>query len=142
VASVVALMALSCAIDVTKRASAAAPPVSETDAKKAAEAPPFGIVHDFGKVQRGTQAEHAFRIVNTSGVPLEITSVKRGGGCAGAAVSARVSRRLLQPGEEAQLNVSLDTRRFKGRRTCRVLVETDNGKPTVTTFYVTADAQD
>jgi hypothetical protein len=35
-----------------------------------------GLVHDFGKVQRGTQARHAFRIVNTSRVPLRIVSLR------------------------------------------------------------------
>ena len=37
---------------------------------------PDGLTHDFGKVQRGTQVYHAFRIVNTSDVPLRILSVR------------------------------------------------------------------
>ena len=37
---------------------------------------PDGTVHDFGKVKRGTQCKHSFRIVNTSKVPLEITSLR------------------------------------------------------------------
>jgi len=45
------------------------------DAKERAETSPVGLVHDFGKVQRGTQLKHAFRIVNTSDVPLRIISV-------------------------------------------------------------------
>jgi hypothetical protein len=37
---------------------------------------PDGLVHDFGKVPRGVQARHAFRVVNTSNVPLQIISVR------------------------------------------------------------------
>src|SRR5712691_5689324 len=37
---------------------------------------PDGLVHDFGKVQRGTIVNHAFRIVNTLNVPLRIVSLR------------------------------------------------------------------
>lgn len=40
---------------------------------------PDGVEYDFGKVVRGSQAEHVFRIVNRSAVPLHIVSVRRGG---------------------------------------------------------------
>lgn len=36
---------------------------------------PDGFTHDFGKVAR-TRLEHAFRIVNTSQVPLQIISLR------------------------------------------------------------------
>jgi hypothetical protein len=39
---------------------------------------PDGLRHDFGKVQRGTQARHTFRVVNTSAVPLRIVSLRFG----------------------------------------------------------------
>jgi hypothetical protein len=140
VASVVALLAVG-SVCGTNEAHAAAPPAIARDATKPPLALPNGNVHDFGKLLRGARAEHVFRIVNTSGAPLEITSVKRGGGCAGAAVSGRVTRRVLQPNEETQLKVSLDTTRFVGPKTLRVLVETDGGTPMVTVFWLTADAQ-
>ncbi len=38
---------------------------------------PDGREHDFGQVQSGPQARHAFRIVNTSNVPLKIVSLRR-----------------------------------------------------------------
>ena len=38
---------------------------------------PDGLEHDFGKVQSGTVAKHAFRVVNTSSVPLRIISLRR-----------------------------------------------------------------
>ena len=37
---------------------------------------PDGTEHDFGRVDIGTQCKHAFRIVNTSGVPLRILSIR------------------------------------------------------------------
>jgi hypothetical protein len=40
---------------------------------------PDGLEYDFGKVQRGIQAYHTFRIVNTSKAPLRIVSLRRGG---------------------------------------------------------------
>jgi hypothetical protein len=61
---------------------AAKPPEKDAenkDAEKPVERCPVGLVHDFGKVTKGTQCNHAFRIVNTSGVPLRIISVRRGG---------------------------------------------------------------
>jgi hypothetical protein len=39
---------------------------------------PDGLDHDFGKVRSGTQAEHAFRVVNTSNVPLRVISLRYG----------------------------------------------------------------
>jgi hypothetical protein len=39
---------------------------------------PGGLEHDFGKVQSGTQAKHAFRVVNTSNVTLRIVSLRGG----------------------------------------------------------------
>jgi hypothetical protein len=37
---------------------------------------PFGFVHDFGKVPRGTPCKHSFCIVNLSNVPLRIISLR------------------------------------------------------------------
>ncbi len=39
---------------------------------------PDGQEYDFGKVQRGTQLRHAFRIVNVSYMPLHIVSLRFG----------------------------------------------------------------
>lgn len=43
----------------------------ETDARF-----PDGLTHDFGKVVRGTECNHVFRIVNTADVPLHILSLR------------------------------------------------------------------
>jgi hypothetical protein len=47
---------------------------------------------------------------------------------------------VLQPNEEGKVEISLDTSRFKGRKTCALFLEWDNGKTAV--FHVTADSQD
>jgi hypothetical protein len=42
----------------------------------AADMFPDGCDHDFGKVRRGPLLQHAFRIVNTSGMPLRIIGLR------------------------------------------------------------------
>ncbi len=37
---------------------------------------PDGLEHDFGRVPRGTQCQHTFRIVNTGAVPLRLVSLR------------------------------------------------------------------
>ncbi len=39
---------------------------------------PDGRDYDFGKVKRGPLVKHAFRIVNTSNVPLSLISIRKG----------------------------------------------------------------
>jgi hypothetical protein len=46
------------------------------NAKKANKMFPDGLDYDFGKVTRGTQCKHSFRIVNTTNVPLRIISLR------------------------------------------------------------------
>jgi hypothetical protein len=38
---------------------------------------PDGLEHDFGRVWRGPQLRHSFRIVNTTNRPLRIISLRR-----------------------------------------------------------------
>lgn len=49
---------------------------ADKDEKKPVELAPFGIVHDFGKLRRGTIANHVFRIVNTSEAPLRVVRLR------------------------------------------------------------------
>lgn len=37
---------------------------------------PDGLDYDFGKVPRGIQVAHTFRIVNTSAIPLRLISLR------------------------------------------------------------------
>jgi len=49
---------------------------------------------------------------------------------------------VLQPNEEGKIEILFDTRRFRGRKTQSLWLQTANGKTTVTVFYITADSQD
>jgi hypothetical protein len=48
----------------------------DADAKDLVESSPFALVHDFGKVPRGTIAKHTFRFINTSNAPLRVISLR------------------------------------------------------------------
>jgi hypothetical protein len=110
-------------------------------ADEGCETSPFGFVVDFGKVQRGTMPTRIFRFVNASNVPLKINLVS-GKSCASGAVNVRTTKWILLPYEEGQLEISVDTKRFKGPKSVAVYVETDNGKKMVTMLYVQADSRD
>ena len=73
---------------------------------------PDGISTDFGVVPHGAQLFHSFKIKNIYAVRMEITSITPGCGC----VTATASRRVLEPNEEATLDVSMDARRFTGAK--------------------------
>jgi hypothetical protein len=89
-------------------------------------------------LRSGTLAKHAFRLVNTSNTPIEMVELR----VSMSPVLARMTKPLLAAHEEAELVVTVDTRRFRGRRTYPIYLVTDTGKKRVeTVFYVTADSQ-
>jgi hypothetical protein len=49
---------------------------------------------------------------------------------------------VLQPNEEGQVEISLDTKRFQGPRRFSLLLRMDNGKKIVTMITVAANALD
>jgi hypothetical protein len=69
-----------------------------------------GITHDFGSVAYGAQLLHKFKITNIYAVRMEITSIKIGCGC----VTAEPLKRVLESRESTEIEVRMDTRRFKG----------------------------
>lgn len=48
----------------------------DKDPEKTDQMFPDGLEHDVGIVMKGTQAYHAFRIINTSDVPVRIISLR------------------------------------------------------------------
>jgi hypothetical protein len=144
----IALLALTCCVFLTEYflmpevhgAPARLLRSKETDDEKADSMFPDGNSHNFGRVQTGTLAKHAFRIVNTSDAPLQITYVSVSMG----AVRAQATKMVLQPGEEGRLETVLDTARFTGCRTIAVFVSMKNGNRTGTQvrFWVQADSQE
>ena len=62
--------------------------------------------HDFGKVESGGSVSHSFSIRNEGGYPLCISDV--GTSCLKCTVS-RLSRRIIPPGEEAEVVVEYES---------------------------------
>jgi RNA polymerase sigma factor (sigma-70 family) len=99
---------------------------------------PKGRQHDFGNLERGTVAEHRFPIVNPHTIPLAIVSIRTSCGCA----TAKVTKKVLQPGGKGELDIVLDTRRFVGRKTVSFYLEVQRGGDTqVYTFKATVNSQ-
>jgi RNA polymerase sigma factor (sigma-70 family) len=98
---------------------------------------PDGRDHDFGKVKRGTSLEHSFRIVNTSTVPLHLTSVRVSSGC----MTGSGSKKVLQPKEEGKVEVTVDSNRFAGSKTILLFLETKKrGIAETFEFSITANS--
>jgi hypothetical protein len=74
--------------------------------------------HDFGPVPRGVQSYHDFVITNVFAVPIEITGIRPPMGC----TSAVAHKAKLHPGEKTTICISMDGRRFTGRKTQTVMV--------------------
>jgi hypothetical protein len=104
-----------------------------------AEMSPQGFAHDFGKLQKGVQAEYAFVVVNTSTVPLNMSL--RYSGCS-FPKTARLSDSVLQPGQQATVEIVVDTRRFVGPRSAALYLSAENDRLMVTVFTITADCVD
>jgi hypothetical protein len=101
---------------------------------------PDGLAHDFGNVRPGELLTHAFRVVNRSGSPLQLTSVRVSAGC----LTAAVTKKVLGPKEMGKVTITLDARRFKGRKRVNVYLTTERaGEPAeLFTFTVQADSRD
>jgi hypothetical protein len=95
---------------------------------------PDGVSHDFGKVKSGLELRHAFRIVNTSNIPLRIGRIS----CSSNRVSVRASKDVLQAGETGQIELTLYTNRFRGVTFTSMFVDLNNGKRWEQRCWVTA----
>lgn len=73
---------------------------------------------DFGSVPRGPTLSHQFKVKNTTGQQVVISSVRVSCGC----VSASAQKTLLQPGEETYIMSQMDTTRFTGIKTVTIYV--------------------
>jgi len=56
-------------------------------------------------------------------------------------LKGRSTKEVLQPFEEGELEISLDTRKFAGRKTFSAYLQTDNGKFMETILRITVDSQ-
>lgn len=92
--------------------------------------------YDFGKQPQGTVVKVRFPLDNPTGVPLNISGVRISCGC----VEAIPSKKVLQPNEQGELLVSLDTVRPLRPRTITILVKTEsNGRHEELRYWVTQE---
>ena len=76
---------------------------------------------DFGSVARGPVQTHAFRVVNNTKQPVNISSVRVSCGC----TSASAVKPFLNPGEETAVVARMDTSRFIGVKRVTIFVQFD-----------------
>lgn len=67
---------------------------------------------DFGRVPQNTELVHEFVLRNVGSEDLEVKKLATSCGCAAAIVSDRI----IAPGKETVLRVTLETRRYRGRK--------------------------
>lgn len=124
--ALVALLALAALAPATATAQAWAEKMFKD--KDATDNP---LVHDFGRVPRGSQLFHRFKITNIYAVPMEITNLHPSCGCG----TPKATKTKLEPRESGYIEVTLDTKRFTGPKKVTISV-------TVGPEYVsTADLQ-
>jgi len=93
--------------------------------------------HDFGTVAHGAQLKYSFPVKNIYAVPLEFTVVRPGCGC----VTAAPSKKVLQPQEEATLDITMNTRVFTGAKNVTVYVTVGPEYISTAALHVTAVAR-
>lgn len=83
--------------------------------------------YDFGGVKQDQELVHEFTIKNTGDEDLEIRRIATTCGCAAAVAEDRI----VEPGETTQLEVVLETRRYKGVIQKSISVASNDGARTV-----------
>jgi hypothetical protein len=102
---------------------------------------PFGLVHDFGKLQPGVIAKHEFAIANNSCSLLRINSI-RVGGCSEHGMVVESTKSELRRGEQAKICVTWEAGHFVGAKSKEIYVEMENGETvTYLTISVSAEGQ-
>ena len=66
--------------------------------------------HDFGPVPRGAKVKHDFTLTNHLAEPIRILDLRTSCGC----TSGKASASVVQPGESAVVEATMDTRNFLG----------------------------
>jgi hypothetical protein len=96
-----------------------------------------GTTHDFGNVPHGTQLMHKFTIKNIYAVRMEILSVNSACGC----TKGTASKRVLEPREEATIDVTMDSTQFTGPKSVEVTVTVGPEYTSVAKLKVTANSR-
>ncbi len=93
---------------------------------------------DFGTVARGPVQVHAFRLVNNTQQPVNISSIRVSCGC----TSAAALKAYLNPGEETAVVARMDTSRFIGVKSVTIFVQFDRPTFEEVRLWVQANARD
>lgn len=96
------------------------------------------LSRDFGSVPRGPIITHHFRLVNNTGHPVRIASVRVSCGC----VTARALHQELAPGQESAILIEMDTRRFYSTRLVTIFVTFDQPHFAEVRLWVQATSRD
>jgi beta-lactamase regulating signal transducer with metallopeptidase domain len=91
------------------------------DSVTAPEKPYF---HNFGTVKQGTILKHRFPVKNANDYPIRINRVRTSAGC----LMARAEKEKIPPGEEAMIDIELDTGRFQNTKAFTVWVDLQEGR--------------
>ena len=98
----------------------------------------FGeLQHDFGKVKEGKVVEYTFQFENAGTSTLKIRDIRTSCGC----TAALVSKERLEPGEQGNLKVELDTSNRHGKMSRTVTINSNDPKHPVKILTVYADVQ-
>jgi hypothetical protein len=96
-----------------------------------------GTTHDFGNVPRGTQLFHRFKITNIYAVRMEIVTIRPGCAC----TTATASKRVLEPREEATIDVSMDASKFDGPKSVSIHVTVGPEYTSVAELKISANSR-
>jgi hypothetical protein len=93
---------------------------------------------DFGSVPRGPMLTHYFRLSNTTGQPLKVSSVRVSCGC----VTATVMQGELRAGESTVVMAQMDSRRFSGPKSVTIYVQFERPFNAEVRLVVSANGRD
>lgn len=90
---------------------------------------------DFGRVREGHIVKHAFRLKNESDKTLTIKDAHTSCGC----TVSKVKKKELKPGESAEIEVSFNSKGYKGEVKQFIYVNTDALDNPIIRFIIRAE---
>ena len=93
--------------------------------------------YDFGKVKDGEMLKHTFMLKNNEAETICIKEVNTSCSCSAAKVDAKT----VEPGKEVPVEISFNTKGYKGLKKRQLFVHTDSKKNPLVIFEIQADVQ-
>ncbi|MCU0652045.1 MAG: DUF1573 domain-containing protein [Candidatus Omnitrophica bacterium] len=94
-------------------------------------------IWDFGQIQEGVIAEHAFTLNNDSTEKMNIENIDTSCGC----TVSSVGKKILEPGEETELRVKFDSKGYSGKIKQFIFVNVNRLNDPVIQFVIEADVK-